>query len=321
MSSVLSPALALAPGATTPTSSSSSSSSSSRPQRCFSLPSTSSSSSLSLKTGTRGSERRRGRTRTNANEDDEDFAIFRFTLGIPGFDDGDIPRVLGILAGALLIANHASSDNVSSAQSRAEVIGVLLVCACFYAPELGRRIEEATIGSSSSSSSKKNSVDILGGSSQFLVEESFKETKNTNYAWASYAVLTNTNAKGVAFFEKTNEGTMIMTLIRGSVRTIEDGGSISSNREVLMKLAKGFSYEGLDVNEAGNLFLSSRMELDSVGANGWEFLPPGAESAVVRQAKTGSKGILVAYSDQPRAFNAKARLWLGGLAEKMSAND
>ena len=56
-------------------------------------------------------------------------------------------------------------------------------------------------------------------------------------------------------------------------------------------------------------------------ANRWEFLPPGAESAVVRRAKTGSKGVVVAYSDQPRAFNAKARLWLGALAEKMSTSD
>ena len=47
----------------------------------------------------------------------------------------------------------------------------------------------------------------------------------------------------------------------------------------------------------------------------------GAESAVVRRAKTGSKGVVVAYSDQPRAFNAKARLWLGALAEKMSTSD
>jgi hypothetical protein len=300
-----------------------------RERRSFSSSSSSALTSKTLKTKSttttrrEGRRRRRGRRestfRTRANEDDEDFAIFRFTLGIPGFDDGDIPRVLGVLAGALLLANHASSGNVSSAQSRAELIGALLVCACFYAPELGRRIQEATTGSSSSS--KKNSVDMLGGSSQFLVEESYKETKNTNYAWASYAALTNTNAKGVAFFEDTNEGKLMMTVARGSVRTIEDGASASSNSEVLRKLAKGFSYDRLDVKEDGNLYLSSRMELDAAEANRWEFLPPGAESAVVRRAKTGSKGVVVAYSDQPRAFNAKARLWLGALAEKMSTSD
>ena len=31
-------------------------------------------------------------------------------MGIPGFDDADIPRVLGALAVVLLVANHVFSD-------------------------------------------------------------------------------------------------------------------------------------------------------------------------------------------------------------------
>ncbi len=32
--------------------------------------------------------------------------MFRFTLGIPGFDDDLIPRVVGVVGAALLIGNH-----------------------------------------------------------------------------------------------------------------------------------------------------------------------------------------------------------------------
>lgn len=35
-----------------------------------------------------------------------DVAIFRFTLGIPGFDDDLVPRVVGFLCAALLAGNH-----------------------------------------------------------------------------------------------------------------------------------------------------------------------------------------------------------------------
>lgn len=35
-----------------------------------------------------------------------DVAIFRFTLGIPGFDDDLVPRVVGILCAVLLAGNH-----------------------------------------------------------------------------------------------------------------------------------------------------------------------------------------------------------------------
>ena len=97
-----------------------------------------------------------------------------------------------MLAGALLLANHASSGNVSSAQSRAELIGALLVCACFYAPELGRRIQEATTGSSSSS--KKNwwicSVGPRSFSGRVIQGDEEHELR-----LGEFAALTNTNAK------------------------------------------------------------------------------------------------------------------------------
>ena len=35
-----------------------------------------------------------------------DVAVFRFTLGIPGFDDDLVPRVVGAFGAALLAGNH-----------------------------------------------------------------------------------------------------------------------------------------------------------------------------------------------------------------------
>ena len=54
----------------------------------------------------------------SAAQQDDDFAVFRFTLGIPGFDDEDIPRVVGTVGAALLVANHLASSNPSEAQVR-----------------------------------------------------------------------------------------------------------------------------------------------------------------------------------------------------------
>ena len=286
------------------------------------------------------------RDRNTAKADEDEFQVFRFTLGITGFDDSEIPKALGVISAALLIANKVASNgqlgvSSSAAAQRGDMIGFFLVLASVATPYIGRRIEEATTGNSRARSSREQSIDISGGSSQFLCNERFKERKQTNYAWASYALLTNTNAKGLAFFEDDGK---TMSLARGSVRTIViDDGKNSNDEEILMKLAKGFSYDEItnnkerkkkekkknndddddDDDDTKNIvyYLSNRMELDGVGANLWEFLPPGAESAVIRRAETGSKGILVAYSDEPRAFNKKARLWIGQLAEKMSTDD
>ena len=41
-----------------------------------------------------------------ARANDLDIQVFRFTLGIPGFDDANIPRVIGAVGAVLLTLNH-----------------------------------------------------------------------------------------------------------------------------------------------------------------------------------------------------------------------
>ena len=47
-------------------------------------------------------------------DDALDVAVFRFTLGIPGFDDDLIPRVVGALGAALLAGNHVLAGSPPS---------------------------------------------------------------------------------------------------------------------------------------------------------------------------------------------------------------
>lgn len=60
-------------------------------------------------------QQKRTSVRASAVED-VDIQVFRFTLGIPGFDDANIPRVVGFLGAALLALNHSASSAVSDAQ-------------------------------------------------------------------------------------------------------------------------------------------------------------------------------------------------------------
>lgn len=43
--------------------------------------------------------------------------VFRFTLGIPGFDDANIPRVVGLVGALGMTVNHALGGTPSSAQA------------------------------------------------------------------------------------------------------------------------------------------------------------------------------------------------------------
>lgn len=46
-----------------------------------------------------------------------DVSVFRFTLGIDGLDDSMIPRILGCVAGLLLLVNHwVTQETVAASQ-------------------------------------------------------------------------------------------------------------------------------------------------------------------------------------------------------------
>ncbi len=58
--------------------------------------------------------------------EEADVAVFRFTLGIPGFDDAQIPRVVGTVGAVLLAANHllaAGAPSAAQVRSAYELAG------------------------------------------------------------------------------------------------------------------------------------------------------------------------------------------------------
>ncbi len=55
-----------------------------------------------------------------------DLAVFQFTLGIPGFDDAMVPRIVGFGVILLLIANHVAGSSPAPAQVSKSQIDVHL---------------------------------------------------------------------------------------------------------------------------------------------------------------------------------------------------
>ncbi|KAJ7567788.1 hypothetical protein O6H91_01G007000 [Diphasiastrum complanatum] len=81
-------------------------------------------------------------SRQGDSSQDIDISVLRFTLGIPGFDDSELPRLLGLLLGTLLVLNHfLSPSTISSAQLRSEAVGVLLAVVAMSLPFWGSRLK------------------------------------------------------------------------------------------------------------------------------------------------------------------------------------
>ena len=170
-----------------------------------------------------------------AAQQDDDFAVFRFTLGIPGFDDEDIPRVVGIVGAALLVVNHLASSNPSEAQvrsranradapisasscpsrprrpdrpypdpptplssqskARTETVGAILAAACIVTPSFGRRLNE-------NAAINGGTLDVAGGEQVFAIAPGLSDAERADLAWGTYALLTQTNAQGALLWQQ-----------------------------------------------------------------------------------------------------------------------
>eukprot|EP00250_Pteridium_aquilinum_P011480 c20098_g1_i3 orf=626-1351(-) len=124
-----------------------------------------------------------------------DVSVFRFTLGIPGFNDSDLPRVLGIAFGAVLLLNHfLTADYVTAAQWRSELIGLCNAAISISLPTLGRSLNGGTPINTATSMPKSRQIFTL--SNNLLPEE--KE----DLAWGSYALLKNTKTTSLVIWNE-----------------------------------------------------------------------------------------------------------------------
>ena len=127
---------------------------------------------------------------------DVELAVFRFTLGIPGFDDALIPRVVGVLGSLLILLNHyytPEPERMGNAQRVTETLGLVLGGVGMAAPTVQQRLDEAGPGKG-----RKAPLDeVEGGSNVLLFDEGMSDVEKEEVAWASFAVLKNANVCGL----------------------------------------------------------------------------------------------------------------------------
>ncbi|BDA41729.1 probable protein COFACTOR ASSEMBLY OF COMPLEX C SUBUNIT B CCB2, chloroplastic [Coccomyxa sp. Obi] len=130
-----------------------------------------------------------------AGFEETDIAVFRFTLGIPGFDDALIPRVVGLIGAALLVTNHLlDQSDATSAQIRTEFLGSVLSATCILTPSIGKRLQEAQRGRGRLAKDLQTPLD---STEIFQIADDASDRCRTELAWASYALLRNTNSRGM----------------------------------------------------------------------------------------------------------------------------
>ncbi|XP_024525293.1 protein COFACTOR ASSEMBLY OF COMPLEX C SUBUNIT B CCB2, chloroplastic isoform X1 [Selaginella moellendorffii] len=241
-------------------------------------------------------QRKNARLKLRASRD-VDVSVLRFTLGIPGFDDSKLPRILGFTFGGLIVVNHIFSQLVPPAQLRSEGVGLFLSVVAVLLPSL-RKLE--LDGQSSRAGSLPSDL-----SQVFVMAEWLTDAQKQELAWVSYALIRNTKTIAVIAFHGDE-----IVLARGCWNLPRvDNGDPETPLKILQALLRSFLQE---LKSKRTIYVPS-----GAGDSGLSFIPKGLNSLLAQSFPSRDGGLLL-VSDVPRAYNVKDRTWIQCLAEKIS---
>ena len=242
-------------------------------------------------------------TRAKDNENGSgglDVAVFRFTLGIPGFDDALIPRVAGCVGAVLLLLNRLLERTPTpAAQERSEIIGLFLATIAFLAPTIEQRLKELQPGRG-----RAAATGVLEGAANcFAIRHSLTENAKREIAWTSFSLLKNANTCAVGIVHN-GECVAVRGLVGATIAAKGGGESLHSATQSLGNIdLKGGYYP-------------DRNSLRSVFKN-CQFVPQGCQSAFVECISSNSWLILLC--EKERALNEKEKQWASALAKKLKS--
>ncbi|KAG6549458.1 hypothetical protein Mapa_008993 [Marchantia paleacea] len=240
-----------------------------------------------------------------AGDGDLDISVFRFTLGIPGFDDSDLPRVLGISFGGLLVLNHAFSlSSMTAAQLRSEAVGLFLAAVSISLPAINRQLN----GGRSSSAVDPNEKKV------FALADGLSDSRRQELAWASYTLLRNSDSTACLIWYSGR-----VVCVRG-LWEIPDVDDLESKSSALAWLNNKLK---------SNRFAELKEPLykpNNADGQGLEIIPRGSACLLLQpfpdytntESKGAGQGFLLVTSKTPQAYRRKDRLWIEAIAKKLS---
>ncbi|KAL4188192.1 hypothetical protein AMTRI_Chr09g22680 [Amborella trichopoda] len=240
----------------------------------------------------------------NVDKQQLNLSVLRFTLGIPGFDESNLPRLLGSAFGFLLLLNHFLGVNsVTPAQLRSEVVGICLAAFSITLPYIGKFLKSANPVERQS---------LPEGNQQiFLLPESVSDTVKEDLAWVSYVLLRNTNTISVLIY--VNDA----LCVRGYWNTPPDASKAQLTKWFKENIEQiGFA----SLNEA--LYFPQMRESDLQN-----MLPKGAVSVLVEpvlgvpENSKPSQGFLLLASSMGYAYLERDRAWIRALANKFRTRE
>lgn len=194
-----------------------------------------------------------------------------------------LPIVVGAIGGILLFVNRITTSELSSSQSRADALGVILSALLILIGLLWQRIQP-----------KPPETVELVGEEGFDLAEDLPDAVRTELAWASHLLLTNTVTRSVVVYH--DGGVLLRRGILGAKETVSPGVIV---QRVLDK-QKPVYLVNLNI-------YPGRIEFD--------YLPENAQGVICQPL--GDHGVLILGADAPRSYTQQDEAWIAGIANKV----
>ncbi len=203
-----------------------------------------------------------------------------------------LPIVVGALGGTLLFVNRIMTSELSGSQSRADALGVILSALLILVGLLWQRIQP-----------KPPEVVTLVGTEGFELAEDLPDTLNTELAWASHILLTNTATRSIVLYY---DGKVLLRRgILGPQSTLSPGSIV---QRVLDK-QKPVYLVNLNI-------YPGRIEFN--------YLPQNTQGVICQPltqpdtSATAARGVLILGANAPRSYTQQDEAWITSIAEKLS---
>ncbi|MGC1308759.1 MAG: cofactor assembly of complex C subunit B [Phormidesmis sp.] len=195
-----------------------------------------------------------------------------------------LPIVVGALGGTLLFINRVTTPGLSESQSRSDALGVILSAILILTGLLWQRIQP-----------KSPEVVELEGEQGFDLDPDLPETLQTELAWASHLLLTNTATRSLVVYYDSK--VLLRRGVFGSSKILSPGTIVQR----VLKTQKPIYLVNLSI-------YPGRIEFD--------YLPKNTQGVICQPL--GSHGVLILGANAPRSYTQQDEAWVAGIADKLA---
>ncbi|MBD3883051.1 cofactor assembly of complex C subunit B [Phormidium tenue FACHB-886] len=199
-----------------------------------------------------------------------------------------LPIVVGVIAGTLLLINRLLTPALAASQARSDALGIILSALLILTGLLWQRIQP-----------KPPDAVNLVGTEGFELAADLPEALQTELAWASHLLLTNTVTRSIIVWYQ---------------------GRVLLRRGILVKTAEG-SYPEIKPGTIVQRVLSSQkpvylVKLDLYpGRIEFNYLPENTQGVICQPI--GTQGVLILGANAPRSYTQQDENWIAGIADKL----